>query len=70
MSRMHPLQDFRESAGLSRLEFAKRLGVTEVTVWRWELGHRTPRGKIMEEIRRETGGAITANDFMQIETAQ
>jgi transcriptional regulator with XRE-family HTH domain len=32
------LKQYREKFGLKQAEFARRLGVTPVTVWRWEHG--------------------------------
>jgi transcriptional regulator with XRE-family HTH domain len=34
----------REKAGVSRRQLAEALAVDGVTIWRWESGHRTPRG--------------------------
>lgn len=34
----------REAAGLTRAEVAATCGVTAVTIWRWENGHRSPHG--------------------------
>lgn len=34
----------RVAAGLSTREVADAIGVTTVTVWRWEAGQRVPRG--------------------------
>jgi DNA-binding XRE family transcriptional regulator len=42
----------REGAGLTRSEVAKELGVDESTVWRWEGGHRLPRGVIATRYAR------------------
>lgn len=35
------LRDLLEAAGLSRVEFAERMGITRQTVWMWATG-RTP----------------------------
>jgi transcriptional regulator with XRE-family HTH domain len=49
MSKNHPLVEFREQRGLSRAELGIELGVSEVTIWRWETGKRAPRG---DDLRR------------------
>lgn len=36
----------REMAGVSQARIARELGVDRVTVARWELGLRTPRGEL------------------------
>ena len=36
---------YRESAGLSLEQVAREMGVTRMTVWRWENGKRSPRGE-------------------------
>ena len=47
----HPLRKFRERQGLSREELAIRLGVTGMTVYRWEAGQRMPRQKHWPKIK-------------------
>lgn len=42
----------RVSLGLTQDEFADKLHVGRVTVWRWERGISTPRRKAMANIRR------------------
>ena len=36
----------RDAAGVSQQQLADELGVNRVTVARWELGERTPRGEL------------------------
>lgn len=36
------LRNWREAHGLSQSDLACRLGVTNITVWRWEHNQRTP----------------------------
>lgn len=50
-------------------EFASRIGVTPTMVTEYAEGRSWPRREIMEAIVRETGGEVTANDFLQIEQA-
>lgn len=40
MDTVHPIQGFRARNGLSRQEFGERVGVSRVTVRRWEVGDR------------------------------
>lgn len=42
----------REWAGLSGEEAAGRLGITERTIRRWELGHQQPPARVREEMWR------------------
>jgi DNA-binding transcriptional regulator YiaG len=53
----------RASAGVSQQRLADELGVCRVTVARWEIGARTPRGEIrlryvdlLDQLREATGG--------------
>ena len=51
--------------GLSRAAFARRLGVTPLTVYRWELPasapeSRRPRGRGHEALRQLAGGSVSA----------
>ena len=43
---------WRETAGLTLEQVADELGVTKMTVWRWETGERTPRGEHRMEYSR------------------
>lgn len=43
---------FRESLGLSVIEFAKRLDVARITVYRWEKGERIPTGLALKALLR------------------
>jgi transcriptional regulator with XRE-family HTH domain len=45
----------RTRLGLSRDEFAAQLGVTMVTVWRWERDGREPRRQMKTRIAELTG---------------
>lgn len=42
-------QQIREGAGLTQREVAEVLGVTRVTVARWEGGVRMPRGRHLDD---------------------
>jgi transcriptional regulator with XRE-family HTH domain len=50
---------------LSRAEFARRCGVTPLTVYRWELPEgaaeaRRPRGQVLERLKRSLGADVLA----------
>lgn len=53
----HPLQAFRENQDppLSLDSFAEFLGVSKVTLWRWETGNRKISEDLLPEISRKTG---------------
>lgn len=38
----------REAAGLSQQELADAIGVSQGAIQHWELGRRTPRGKLLD----------------------
>lgn len=54
MARKHPLRRYREKEGLSQEALAERLGVTGMTVYRWEAGKRLPREKHWPKIKAVT----------------
>lgn len=49
--------------------FAAAIGVTPTMVTEYAEGRMWPRREIMENIKRETGGNVTPNDFLQPEVA-
>lgn len=52
---VHPLRRYRDTIGITQLELANQLGVTNVTVSRWETGKRVPRPRVVTEISEKTG---------------
>ena len=53
---------------LSKKDFAARIGLAHVqSLYRYLDGSQVPRGPFMTAIIRETGGAVTANDFVKSE---
>jgi transcriptional regulator with XRE-family HTH domain len=50
--------------GLSRADFARIIGVSEVSVTRYIGGQRMPKPDVMAKIMSVTGGVVTANDFV------
>jgi DNA-binding transcriptional regulator YdaS (Cro superfamily) len=50
-------------------EFARRIGLPQPTVHRYTKGERIPEPEAMAKIVAETAGAVTPNDFYDIETS-
>lgn len=50
----HALARYRSERGLTRKAFAQEIGVTPVTLWRWENYKRTPRRHEVERIAAYT----------------
>jgi len=46
----HRIEIEREARGLSRRQLAKRLGVSHVTVWRWETQGVHPEFEMLEKL--------------------
>lgn len=57
------LQVYLEQNGISRTEFAKRIGVSQASVSQWILGHSGMSADRAVDIERKCGGAITAEDL-------
>ncbi len=60
--KQHPLRQFREEQGLSQEALGERLGVTGMTIYRWETGDRLPQRSQWPAIAKLTG--LDAADFM------
>lgn len=60
------LKTYRKQQGLSRAKVAEALGVTGVTVWRWETGRMFPSAPVMKRIAKWSGGQVTPNDFVGV----
>ena len=63
------LSTFLQVAGISRTEFARRLGVKYTTVYRWMTEgpeRRVPDPESMRRIFAASSGAVTANDFYDL----
>lgn len=48
---------------MTHAEFGRRIDCPQPTVTRYAKGERIPEPERMERIFRETGGAVTPNDF-------
>lgn len=59
------LSDYLETHDLNAAAFAKKIGVTTATIWRYARGHRIPRKAVMARIVEATGGAVQPQDFYE-----
>ncbi len=53
-----------------RIHLAAAVGVTPSMITEYCSGRMWPRREIMENIIRHTEGAVTANDFLDLEVSQ
>lgn len=60
------LADWLKQTKTRRYHFAERIGVRASVVSDYCKGRYCPRPKVAEAIIRETGGAVTANDFLTL----
>lgn len=58
------LAAYLSEAEIRDSDFADRIGVTRQTLWRYKAGERRPEWDILERIKRESGGQVTPNDFL------
>ena len=63
------LTQYLENSATPVAEFARQIGVDQVTVYRWCKGKRFPREHI-RLIAEVTKGSVTANDFFSIQPAK
>lgn len=52
---MHPLRKYRDCHKLSQRALAQRLGVSRITIIRWENGHRQIDSDLLPDIEEKTG---------------
>jgi transcriptional regulator with XRE-family HTH domain len=55
------LRTYREENGLTLAQMADKVGVSEVSMSRYERGDRMPRPEVMRKIGEVTGGAVRPN---------
>lgn len=60
------LKEYFQTGRMTRQEFAVALGVSAVSVYRWENGHRLPV-RHFGRISELTNDWVTANDFVRRE---
>ena len=58
------LADYRKLLGLSRAAFARQVGTTGVTVYRWETGRMAASPDSIRAVSVATKGAVNANDLL------
>jgi transcriptional regulator with XRE-family HTH domain len=58
------LATYLESHAISDAAFGEAIGVSRQAVFRYRTGERRPEWAVLEAIARATGGAVTADDFM------
>lgn len=61
------LRHWRKQNGMTLARVANALGVHEVTVNRWETDARVPTRKMQARVLALTDGAVTPNDWMEIQ---
>lgn len=59
------LRSYRKAHRITLDEMGRRLGVTGVTVHRWETGKARPTLDAVEKIERATDGHVAAADFLR-----
>ena len=59
------LADWIKDKGISRAEFARRIEVSGAMITFYCNGTVWPGQDVFERIVRETGGAVTPNDFLR-----
>ena len=60
------LADYLRREGLTASAFARRIGRSEATVSRILRGINRPDWSTLEAIRKATDGAVTPNDFFDV----
>lgn len=57
------LADWRNAAGLTQEELADKIGLTPLSIARYENGTRVPIPTVMRQLYELSGGSVTPNDF-------
>ena len=63
MSKLHPLEIFRQDQQITRSDLAKKLGISPSYMTRLLYGDRFPGGELVARVERLTDGRITAADL-------
>lgn len=66
MHRHMKLAEWLSATNTPDNEFAGRLGVSRVTLFRFKTKRRVPDRAMMEKINVETAGAVAPNDFFDV----
>jgi len=67
MAANHPLARYRAERQITQEALATELGVTPMTIWRWENDKRTPRREDATNISKKTG--IPVLEILRMEDA-
>lgn len=54
------LRSLRDARGMTRRELAERIGITEIAIYNYETGRRTPEPKILEKLAMSFGTTLSA----------
>jgi transcriptional regulator with XRE-family HTH domain len=60
------LEEYLAETGLTRAEFARRIGVRHISVTRYLREGRVPEPSVMCKIIEATDGKVSANDFFDL----
>ena len=60
------LKDYRALIKISRAKAGAALGVTGLSIWRWETGRCMPGGEMLAKIKTWSKGAVTADDVLSV----
>jgi transcriptional regulator with XRE-family HTH domain len=60
------LREYRRRHRLTLARLARRVGVSEGAISRYETGARVPCFPVMARITRATAGAVSPNDFFDV----
>lgn len=58
------LTDYLAQQNVTPAEFARRIGTTRQAIGRYMRGERMPEVNILRAIKAESGGVVTADDFV------
>jgi transcriptional regulator with XRE-family HTH domain len=64
------LRDWRKSCNMTLVALSRELGVTTVSLGRYERGARLPEKRVMEKIIEVTQGQVTPNDWFGAELSR
>ena len=65
---VHPIKACRLENNLTLDAFGKQIGVTGLTVWRWENLRRQPRKRALDDIKAKFG--IAPSEIVNFEPAR
>jgi transcriptional regulator with XRE-family HTH domain len=66
----HPLQSYRERAGLTLDVLAERVGVSKATLSRIENRKQAPSLDLVSKLKAASGGEVSADDFLPADPAE